>query len=253
MIEAVFFDLDDTLFPQSAWLAGAWDAVVAARPPGTPRTALIDALDEIAAEGTDRGRIIDRALERVGLLTCVAPLVEAFRRHRPATLLPYAGVSEALRELGRLVPLALVTDGDPPTQEAKLDALGLTSMFQTVVVSDRFGRRQRKPCPTPFLAAAVTLGVMPETCVHVGDRPDKDVAGAVAAGLAGAVRVRTGEYAAVPDPPDCLASTADVPGAVAWLLSALGGCDGGGNGARGNGVRLDHHNFASVLPPFTGS
>ncbi len=67
MISAALFDLDDTLYPQGSWLAGAW-AAVAARGTrlGLPRPELLAALHAVAALGSDRGHIIDRALERCG-------------------------------------------------------------------------------------------------------------------------------------------------------------------------------------------
>ena len=42
------------------------------------------------------------------------------------------------------VPIAVVTDGDPTSQLAKLAALGLADAFDAVVISDVFGRAYRK-------------------------------------------------------------------------------------------------------------
>jgi putative hydrolase of the HAD superfamily len=55
--------------------------------------------------------------------------------------------------------------------------------------------------------------------VHVGDRPDKDVQGAVAVGMR-AIRVRTGEYRAMPDDPVPWRSAGDVTEAVAIVLAS---------------------------------
>jgi putative hydrolase of the HAD superfamily len=197
-IDAVLFDLDDTLFDQQLWLQGAWRAVAAAAAElhGVDPVQLLGALLAVAAEGSDGGRIIDRALARMGVTGVpVAPLVDAFRAHRPPTLPAFPGVGIALWRLRAMVPLALVTDGDPGIQRSKLDALGLGDVFAAVVLSDDLapGRAARKPNAMPFLHAASQLGVSPESAVFVGDRPDKDVMGAHAAGMR-AVRVRTGEY-----------------------------------------------------------
>ena len=222
-IGAVLFDLDDTLYGQEEWLAGAWSAVAAAAPPNVDRVHFHAALLRVAAEGSDRGRIINRALETVGAGGVpVAPLVAAFRRHAPDRLDPYPGTVDGLNRLRATVPIALVTDGDPTIQRAKLDALGLFPLFDAVVFSDELGRRRRKPHPAPFLAAADALGVHPSRCLFVGDRPDKDVAGARAAGLAGAVRVRTGEYAGVPSGPGCVLEVRSLVAAVAWMSDRLG-------------------------------
>ena len=202
-IEAVLFDLDDTLYEQAQWLDGAWRAVARMGPPLIEERALLAALRTVAAEGSDRGRIIDRALAAVGRGDlAVAPFVEAFRRFRPDVLAPYPGVDACLTALGNAVPLGLVTDGDPALQASKLAALGLAHHFQVVVYSDELGGRgMRKPAPAPFLAALEQLGVDPAESVYVGDRPDKDVAGALATGMR-AIRVLTGEYRDAPSEPE---------------------------------------------------
>jgi putative hydrolase of the HAD superfamily len=202
-IEAVLFDLDDTLYEQAQWLNGAWRAVARMAAPVIEEHALFAALRRIAAEGSDRGRIIDRALAALGRGDlAVAPFVEAFRRFRPDVLAPYPGVDACLTALGDAVPLGLVTDGDPALQASKLAALGLAHHFRVVVYSDELGGRgTRKPAPAPFLAALEQLGVDPGGAVYVGDRPDKDVAGALAAGMR-AVRVLTGEYRDEPNEPE---------------------------------------------------
>lgn len=221
MIAAVLFDLDDTLYDQRRWLAPAWRAVAAAAEPyGIDREALRRALLAVAAAGSDRGRIIDRALARLQAADDVplAPLLEAFRSSTPAFLSPYAGVRDALRTLRDEVPIGLVTDGDVAIQRGKLRLLALDDAFDVVVLSDELGRERRKPHPAPFMAALAALGVQPEEAVHVGDRPDKDVRGAAAVGMR-TIRVRTGEYAAAPDDPQPWRSARDVPEATSIVLA----------------------------------
>lgn len=199
MISAVLFDLDDTLFPQSAWLDGAWTAVArAGAEHGVDHRRLRHALVEIASEGTARGRIIDRALAAIGAADVpIDPLISAFRSHRPTTLPCYAGAAEALAELRDGVPLGLVTDGDVDIQRAKLHALGLDGAFDAIVLSDALGRELRKPHGAPFLRAVEELGVTAAATAFVGDHPEKDVEGSMLVGMR-AVRVRTGEYGKQP-------------------------------------------------------
>jgi putative hydrolase of the HAD superfamily len=225
VIEAVVFDLDDTLYPQREWLGGCWQAVAdeSAARDGVDRDRMHEALVRIASEGSDRGRIIDRALEAIGRPDVdVAPLVSAFLAHRPSSLQPYPGAVEAVAAIRRAVPVALVTDGDPDLQRAKLALLGLDGAFDAVVLSDELGREHRKPSPEPFLRALEALRAQSPTSVVVGDRPDKDVAGAAAAGLR-AVRVLTGEYARVPDsirPWRTVDRIADVPSLLGPILAS---------------------------------
>lgn len=222
MLAAVCFDLDDTLYAQRQWLAGALTAVAdRAAQDGVDPVRLRGALDRIAALGSDRGRIIDDALALVGAAGVpVAPLVRAFRSYAPARLDPYPGVAAALGDLEGRVALGLVSDGDPAIQRAKLAALGLAGCFDVVVWSDEHGRAHRKPDPLPFRLALSELGVTPDDAVYVGDRPAKDVAGPVALGMR-AVRVRTGEWSGQPDDERAWASVADVPAAVALLEAEL--------------------------------
>jgi putative hydrolase of the HAD superfamily len=221
VIAAVLFDLDDTLYDQQHWLAPAWKAAAAAAAPyGIDSEALGRALRAVAAAGSDRGRIIDRALARLQATddVPVAPLLEAFRSSVPERLSPYPGVRDALRTLRDEVPIGLVTDGDVAIQRGKLRLLALDGAFDVVVLSDELGRERRKPHPAPFMAALAALGMLPEDVVHVGDRPDKDVRGAAAVGMR-TIRVRTGEYAAMPDDLEPWRNARDVPEAASIVLA----------------------------------
>jgi len=225
---AVTIDLDDTLFAQQDYLSGAWREVAArAAGLGIAAEPLLAALTDIASLGTDRGQIIDRALAACGLAIkpeLIAHLVDAFRGYRPAVLIPYPGVPETLRQLREVVPVGCVTDGDPEIQRAKLAALSLTDAFDVIVLSDETGRQFRKPHPVPFLLALHALGVVAADAVHIGDRPDKDIAGPRRLGMR-AVRVLTGEYAAAPDgatPPDLTFDDAPLAmGAIRDAVAAL--------------------------------
>lgn len=199
MIDAVLLDLDDTCFDQQEFLAGAFDAVARhARELGVDERGIRDALEGVAAAGSDRGGIIDRALRTLGVCVAVGPLVDAFRSYRPAHLTPYPGVREGLGQMRRLAPVGLVTNGDPAGQRAKLTALGLGSAFDVIVFSDELGRSFRKPHPAPFSKALRLLGADPGRSFFIGDHPERDIAGAQHAGMR-AIRVRTGEYASRPD------------------------------------------------------
>lgn len=72
--------------------------------------------------------------------------------------------------------LGIVTNGGPDTQKPKLDALGLTRSFDTVVYAGY--DVAPKPDPAPFERALGDLDVRPERAVHVGNSLEADVAGA---------------------------------------------------------------------------
>jgi FMN phosphatase YigB (HAD superfamily) len=223
---AFVVDLDDTLFPQADYLAGAAAAVAdAAGRLGLDIAAVERALTKELAAGSDRPGTIDRALSAVGvpeavLPGLVPPLVDAFTGHAPDRLSPYPGVEVALRELARTAPVACLTDGNPVIQEAKLAATALRPHFDAVVITDRLGgRAARKPHPAGLIAVAERLGVTADRLLVIGDRPSKDVAVAAAVG-ARAIRVRQGEHAAAPDEPPAWAVTDSFPAAVTIARAA---------------------------------
>lgn len=219
LVTAVIFDLDDTLFDQRDYLAGAWKAVAAAAvEQGLPEREFLVELQEVAREGSARGRIIDRALLRCGAGDVdVEPLVAAFLGFRPERLPLYPGVASTLTRLRASgVRTAVVTDGAVESQLAKIDALGLRELVDVIVLSDELGRQFRKPDPAPMVDALRKLGVERAAAVVIGDRPDKDIAGAIAAGIR-PIRVRTGEYRDQPDIAGTWQTAANAVDAIAGL------------------------------------
>lgn len=77
----------------------------------------------------------------------------------------------------------LITNGERPFQQAKLDAVGLGGWLDDVVASGEVG--VAKPDPRIFELACSRLGVAPAAAVYVGDRLHTDALGAQAAGLRG--------------------------------------------------------------------
>ena len=117
-----------------------------------------------------------------------------------------------------------------PIQRAKLVALGLDDHFAVVVFSDELGREHRKPDPLPFLTALRGLDVQPGDAVYVGDRPEKDVAGALGVGMR-CIRVRTGEYASTPDGPEPSAVVDDAVVAIGMVMALIPAPDGVASGS----------------------
>ncbi|SDC43522.1 putative hydrolase of the HAD superfamily [Geodermatophilus telluris] len=222
-------DLDDTLYPQAAYLAGAAAAVgAAATAAGLDGGRVHAALLRELAAGSDTGGTIDRALLAAGVPAAEVParvpaLVAAFTAHAPAVLAPYPGVVAALTALAEVGPVGCLTDGNPVIQAAKVAATGLGPLLGGVVVTDALGgRAARKPAPAGLLELAGRLGVPADRLLVIGDRPGKDVAVAAAVG-ARAIRVRQGEHAAAPDRPAAWAVTDSFPAAADLALAVLRG------------------------------
>jgi putative hydrolase of the HAD superfamily len=86
---------------------------------------------------------------------------------------------QELREHGHR--LGLLTNGAEAQQLDKLDRTGLADAFDVVCVSERIGFQ--KPDVRAFHTLALQLDVDPADCLFVGDDPERDVAGALAAGM----------------------------------------------------------------------
>ena len=222
----VVVDLDDTLYPQAEYLAGAAAAVGrAATGLGLDGDAVTAALTARLAAGSDTGGTIDGALLAVGtaeahLPELVPPLVAAFTGHEPARLTPYPGVAAALTALCEAAPLGCLTDGNPAIQAAKIAAVGLPELSEVVVTDVLGGRAFRKPHPAGLTTLAERMGVPVDRLLVIGDRPGKDVAVAAAVG-ARSIRIRQGEYAAAPDAPQAWAVVDSFPAAAELALGVL--------------------------------
>ena len=75
-------------------------------------------------------------------------------------------------------------------QDRKLRTLGVRDRFEAVVCAVELG--MSKPDAGAFHAACDAMALAPHEVAYVGDQPDIDAGGAVAAGLAGIWLDRTG-------------------------------------------------------------
>ena len=90
--------------------------------------------------------------------------------------------------------VALGVISEYPVQR-KLEGLGLGRYpWKSIVITEEMG--MLKPHPRPFLRAARELGLEPGEILHIGDREDCDVEGALAAGFQAALILPRGKYVA---------------------------------------------------------
>ena len=179
---ALIFDLDDTLYPQCRFLFSGFAAVarhVAARGGIDPNRAFRVLM---TSYNTDRGYELDRLVEQFHLGESVASLVAVIRSHTPAlTLQPVT--ARTLRVLRRSWQLAIVTNGVPAVQRAKVAALGVDHVVDTVVYATEHGSGAGKPEPDPFLEALRRLDVPAAQAIFVGDDEGADILGATECGM----------------------------------------------------------------------
>lgn len=189
MINAVYCDLDGTLFDDCQYVRGglrnAGDVLAAQT--GT------DLTDELLDAYFERGiteSTFDTVLREQGQpAELVETLVEAYHDNN-AELSAFPGTTAALDSLADDYQLGVITGGTNGRE--KLSRLGLDDYFETVFVSPVFGSTKRQP--EIFEAALDALGVSASEAIYVGDRPSLDFPQPNQLGLT-TVRIRAGRYA----------------------------------------------------------
>ncbi|MET7645632.1 HAD family hydrolase [Streptomyces sp. NPDC005426] len=88
---------------------------------------------------------------------------------------------ETLKQLPRGPRLAVLTNGDPGQQRAKLSRFGLLDYFEAVLTPTELGAAK----PASYAAACRVMGTDPARAVNVGDMLSSDVNAAALAGLTG--------------------------------------------------------------------
>jgi putative hydrolase of the HAD superfamily len=170
----VVFDVDDTLYLERDYVASGF-AVVAEV---VRHTFGVDGFYDVAWRLFTVGHrrdIFDRALAELGIPyaeDAVATLVRTYRTHRPRiSLLPDA--AHALGELSRQgIGLAILTDGAPVGQAAKVAALGVDRLTDLVVLTGSYDGDYGKPHPRGYAEIAARSGAV--RLAYVADNPAKD-------------------------------------------------------------------------------
>jgi putative hydrolase of the HAD superfamily len=210
---AVVWDLDDTLVMEADYVRSGFDA--AATQLGLAEFSRV--CWRLFQEGVRR-TTFDLALQEMGLPVTperLRELVGAYRSHRPRIhLLP--GVREALVELRAAdVFLGIVTDGPALPQRRKIEATGLRTLTDAVVLTEDLGVGFGKPSTKPFeiVAARAARSAM----LYVGDNPLKDFQAPLALGWSVLrVRLPESEHAAVDTPP-AIAEADSTQAMLAWV------------------------------------
>ena len=188
MINAVLFDLDDTLTDRAASLskyAALFHrefAGLLGMAPGREIESTFVALD---AHGyRPRDEVYAGIIEQ--LAWAHTPDTSEIRDHWhtwfPQSTVARSGLQETLAALVAAgLHLGVVTNGSVLTQSAKIAQLGIGHYFATVVISE--ATRCKKPDPRIFQYALEEIGHLAGETLFVGDHPMNDVLGSFEAGL----------------------------------------------------------------------
>ncbi|HEY6485926.1 MAG TPA: HAD family hydrolase [Candidatus Cybelea sp.] len=238
-IDLVLFDLDDTLHDDTFAYQSAAEEVAreVAAEHGVDALAL-KAAYVAEAEGfwqrlspadlkvklsRVRANMWQNALESVGVASPEVAEQSAERynayRSKYYTLFPGAvELLKALRERG--MKLGIVTNGLSETHREKIALLRISEFFDAIFLADEVG--MIKPDPLMFAHACRTLGGAPAHSAMVGDRYDRDIRGALEAGLFTVwLNVRGEELPAGARPADATCSTIADVGRILLLSGSV--------------------------------
>ena len=189
MIKAVIFDLDNTLIDFMSMKKMSCDAAVSAMIGAGLNVDKDKALKELFSlydkHGMEDRSIFQKFLKKLAKsidYEVLASGIVAYRRVRAGFLEPYPHVAEVLFELKkRGIKLAIVSDAPRLKAWIRLVSMKVNHLFDVVITFD--DTKELKPSIVPFKAAFKKLGLNPDECLMVGDRPERDIKGAKKLGM----------------------------------------------------------------------
>jgi putative hydrolase of the HAD superfamily len=184
MIQALVFDLDDTLYSEIDFVTGGYKAVaryVSGRYGANCNDVFYSMMASFASSG--RRSVLPKVVKDfLGEAVPISELVEVYREHLPEIRL-YPGYGCLLERLSREYKLGIITDGLPDIQRRKVQALGLEYRMDKIIYTWDYGQEKGKPHPFAFSLMLDYLRTDPCEALYVGDNPVKDCRGAHAAGM----------------------------------------------------------------------
>lgn len=178
-LKAIVFDLDDTLFPEHQFVYSGFHAVSDWMRDHYNTANFFDVTWRLFLEGK-RGTIFDQALAELQIpfdAALIRQLVQVYHNHTPKLTL-HEDARWALEYFRSQKKLGLITNGFVTTQQNKVRALGIESYFDFILYCGTLERTDWKPSPVPYQKWMEAVDCEGESCVYVGDHPQKDFVGA---------------------------------------------------------------------------
>ena len=189
MIEAVVFDLDNTLLDFMRMKTMAIDAALNGMIEAGLNVKRSDARDRIfeiyESKSWEYQEVLDDFIKNeIGRLDykILAGGIVAYRKAKEASLILYPNVNSTLIALTKM-GLKLGVVSDAPSREAwtRICSVNLHHIFDAVVTFEDTG--EHKPSPKPFNKISLLLKIKPSNALMIGDWPERDVIGAKKLGM----------------------------------------------------------------------
>ena len=206
-LQAIFFDVDDTLYSTSEFAARARRASVESMVAlGVRMTAddLLRELEEVISEFTSNYehhfdklllRIPRKVWEGLNRAVLIAGAIVAYHETKARELLPFPDAVGLLQKLARTTLVrGVITSGLEIKQAEKLLRLRILEYLSpgAIFISDQIGIS--KPNRKLYARVCDSLGVSPKQAMYVGDHPVHDIDPCNSLGMATVLVKRGGKH-----------------------------------------------------------
>ncbi|NLH39534.1 MAG: HAD-IA family hydrolase [Elusimicrobia bacterium] len=189
MIEAVIFDIDNTLMDFMRMKRAAVDTAVDYMIDAgldVKKQEMVDKIFNVYwQEGIEDQNIFDKVLvKELGEIDykILAAGIIGYRKAKEANMTLYPHTRLTLSQLLKMgIGLGIVSDAPRLPVWLRIVSLGLHHYFENVVTFD--DTLERKPSPKPFLKIIDLMGIKPENMIMVGDWAERDIVGAKNIGM----------------------------------------------------------------------
>lgn len=164
----VIFDLDDTLYPERAFVESGFRHIDDLLNRQLGRSVVAEMMDRFDR----REDVFEWVLSQLPMPAVIGKdwLLQEYRSHLPRIRLA-EGAKELLDHLRSLnVQIGLMTDGRSLTQRNKIKALGLQVYLDDILISEEFGSEKPDPMNYQFFAEKYPDG----SFTFIGDNTRKD-------------------------------------------------------------------------------
>ena len=167
-LRGVIFDLDDTLYSEKQYVRSGYKKIA-------EYLGKEDATDKLWNYFSAGQPAIDEYLTEIGAIEKKTHCLKIYRNQVPEITL-YEGVQELIETLKlKEVKVGIITDGRVEGQKNKLEALGLDTIVDDIIITDELGGIQfRKPNDISFRIIQNRWQIPFEQMIYIGDNPVKD-------------------------------------------------------------------------------
>ena len=199
----IVLDIDDTLYLERDYVRSGFKAVDKWLKANRDVNGFMKLSWDYFLKGM-RNDIFNRVLRDINRddVNLVAQMVEVYRTHEPNIhLLPDA---QFFFDNHVKSELAIISDGYPATQWAKVRSLKLENLVAKILITGDWGCDYWKPHPRAF--KILQRGHSPDDCVYIADNPQKDFIAPEKLGWMPSIRVRRkgSLYEGIPTPQTCI-------------------------------------------------